>query len=116
MTTCTRASSRPKSASASVVPSLLPSSTYTISAFSPSCSTTRVNLRCSSFNVASSLKSGTTIDRSTPRGRPVLCGMTKTPCSQHGGRDQILPDQLHVFFDEEVRDRLRAEQLDFLAT
>src|SRR5207244_8812221 len=92
--------------SASAVPSSLPSSTYTISDGRPIRRSTSVRRLCSSWIVATSLKSGTTIDSC---GAPcALRDMTKAPF-QHVC--EIVAQQVDAFADQEGARFQTAEQI-----
>src|SRR5437773_3150759 len=107
----TRGSRLAIAVSASVVPSLLPSSTYTISDGRPIRRSTSVRRLCSSWTVATSLKSGTTIDSC---GAPcALRDMTKAPFDDVC---QIVAHEIDALADKEGARLEAAEQIELLLT
>src|SRR5438309_6426690 len=84
-----------------------------ISESSPSTSSTAVRRRCSSSKVPDSLKSGTTIERSSPRARVWLRGMAKVPFGHIG---EVMTNQLDPLVLDEVVRIGGAEQLHLFGT
>src|SRR2546427_7256599 len=97
--------------SASVVPSLLPASTYAISDGTSIMNSTAVRGRCSSWIVPASLKSGTTMDKSSARG--ALRDMTQTPSHRMG---QVVPNEIDALADEKSARFHAAQEIKLLLT
>src|SRR5262245_20011800 len=98
------------SASASRVPSLLPSSTYTISERRPIRNSTAVKRRCSSSTVPTSLKSGTTTESCSPPG--LLRDMTKTPSNDVS---EVVSNQIDALAGDHCARFHAAQEVELLA-
>src|SRR5262245_19331882 len=92
-------------ASASAVPSLLPSSTYTISAARPVANNTVTSRRCSSSSVPASSKSGTTIDSCGTAA--ALRDMANAPADD---MREVVADQLDALAGDTRAGRHAAQQ------
>src|SRR5262249_15122608 len=85
-----------------------------ISESSPSRSSTAPRRRCSSPRVPTSLKSGTTIDRSRSYPRRTLRDMAKSPgeCTLRGR--QVVANELNGFVRDDVFQEQGRQQLNFI--